>query len=101
MLGGSEGKLSRMALSGWVDGCWRVEETKSTHWTEKAFWDQKRRQAAPYNQWIRLLWSNLLSGFPGVSAVKNPPAEAGDGGQEDPLKKEMTAHSSILAWKIP
>ena len=22
-------------------------------------------------------------------------------GQEDPLKKEMTAHSSILAWRIP
>ena len=22
-------------------------------------------------------------------------------GQEDPLEKEMTAHSSILAWRIP
>ena len=22
-------------------------------------------------------------------------------GQEDPLEKEMTAHASILAWKIP
>ena len=22
-------------------------------------------------------------------------------GQEDPLEKEMAAHSSILAWKIP
>ena len=22
-------------------------------------------------------------------------------GQEDPLKKEMATHSSILAWKIP
>ena len=22
-------------------------------------------------------------------------------GQEDPLKKEMAAHSSTLAWKIP
>ena len=22
-------------------------------------------------------------------------------GQEDPLEKEMEAHSSILAWKIP
>ena len=22
-------------------------------------------------------------------------------GQEDPLKKEMTTHSSTLAWKIP
>ena len=22
-------------------------------------------------------------------------------GQEDPLEREMTSHSSILAWKIP
>ena len=22
-------------------------------------------------------------------------------GQEDPLEKEMTTHSSVLAWKIP
>ena len=40
--------------------------------------------------------------FPGGSAVKNPPAYAGDVGlilsQEDPLEKEMATHSSILAW---
>ena len=43
--------------------------------------------------------------FPGGSVVKNPPANAGDEvqspGQEDPLKEEMAAHSSILAWEIP
>ena len=37
--------------------------------------------------------------------VKNLPANAGDAssipGQEDPLEKEVTTHSSILAWKIP
>ena len=40
--------------------------------------------------------------------VKNPPANAGDLrdmvrslGQEDPLEKGMTTHSSILAWRIP
>ena len=33
--------------------------------------------------------------------VKNPPANAGDMGQEGPLEKEMTTHSCILAWKIP
>ena len=40
--------------------------------------------------------------------VKNPSANAGDArdmvrslGREDPLKLEMAAHSSILAWKIP
>ena len=37
--------------------------------------------------------------------VENPPTNAGDTGSirgsEDPLEKESTTHSSILAWKIP
>ena len=36
--------------------------------------------------------------------VKNPPVNAGDirdMGQEDPLEKSKTAHSSVLAWRIP
>ena len=37
--------------------------------------------------------------------VKNPPAVQETGvqslGQEDPLEKEMAAHFSILAWRIP
>ena len=40
--------------------------------------------------------------------VKIPPAKAGDSetqvqslGWEDPLEKETTTHSSILAWRIP
>ena len=38
--------------------------------------------------------------------VKTPPVNAGETwvgslNQEDPLEKEMAAHSSILAWKIP
>ena len=33
--------------------------------------------------------------------VKNPLANAGDVGWEDPLEKEMATHSSILAWEIP
>ena len=44
-------------------------------------------------------------GFPGGSALKNPPANAGDpglipgwGGGEDPLEKQMATDSSILAW---
>ena len=57
----------------------------------------------------RNLWrpSELL-GFPGGSAVKNPPANAGDAGDtssslglEDPLEEETAAHSSMLAWRIP
>ena len=39
----------------------------------------------------------LLGGFPGGSAVENPPANAGDMGQEDPLKQEM-ATSSFCIW---
>ena len=44
-------------------------------------------------------------GFPGGSVVKNPPAKQETQfwslGPEDPLEKEMTSHSSILAWEIP
>ena len=43
--------------------------------------------------------------FPGGSVVKNPPAMQETWvqslGWEDPLEKEMTTHSSILAWRIP
>ena len=46
-------------------------------------------------------------GFLGVSEVKNPPAmqelqetQVQSLGQEDPLEKEMAAHSSFLAWRI-
>ena len=43
--------------------------------------------------------------FPGGSVVKNPPAmqetQVWTLGQEDPLKKELATHSSILAWEIP
>ena len=48
-------------------------------------------------------------GIPNGSVVKNLPANVGDLqethvrslGHEDPLKKEMATHSSILAWRIP
>ena len=44
-------------------------------------------------------------GFPGGSAVKNPPAvpetQVRSLSQEDPLEEGMAAHSSILAWGIP
>ena len=43
-------------------------------------------------------------GFPGGSVVKNPSAmretPVWSQGQEDPPEKEMTTHSSILAWRI-
>ena len=47
-------------------------------------------------------------GFPGHSAVKNPPAmqelqerQVPSLGWEDPLEEDMATHSSILAWEIP
>ena len=46
--------------------------------------------------------------FPGDSAVKNLPTNAGDVGgrvqslgHEDPLEEEMATHASVLAWRIP
>ena len=47
----------------------------------------------------------VFSGFPGGSDSKESACSAGDLGSvpglEDPLKKEMATHSSILAWEIP
>ena len=50
----------------------------------------------------------IFNGLPSGSAVKNPPAMQGtqemqvqSQGEEDPMEKEMTIHSSILAWRIP
>ena len=49
--------------------------------------------------------NSMLKGFPGGSVIKNLPAQQEMGvqslGQEEPLEKEMAAHSSILAWEIP
>ena len=46
----------------------------------------------------------MLLGFPGGSAVKNLPANAGDSGSIPgsgiDLEEEMATHSSILAWEI-
>ena len=46
----------------------------------------------------------LLASVPGGSPVKNPPAmqepQVRSLGQEDPLEKGVTTHSSILAWEI-
>ena len=48
---------------------------------------------------------NRAGGFPCGIVVKNRPAMQDTMvwslGQEEPLEKEMTTHSSILAWRIP
>ena len=50
----------------------------------------------------KILSTNL--GFPGGSDSKESPAmqetQVRSLGQEDPLEKEMTTHSSILVWRI-
>ena len=47
---------------------------------------------------------HVPQGFPGGSFIKNPLAKQETQvlslGQEDPLKKEMATHSSVLAWRI-
>ena len=58
-----------------------------------------------HNSFYSLLTVFGNKGFPGGSVVKDLPAMqdtwAQSLGWEDPLEKEMTAHSSILAWEIP
>ena len=56
---------------------------------------------------FKITMINML-GFPGGSAIKNPPAmqeiqetPVQSLGLENPLEKEMATHSSPLAWKIP
>ena len=53
---------------------------------------------------IRKLWYDE-EGFPGGSAVKNPPANAGDTGSIPgsgrSLEEGMATDSRILAWEIP
>ena len=48
---------------------------------------------------------NRVEGFCGGSVVKNLPAKQETRvtslAREDPLEKEMAAHSSALAWRIP
>ena len=57
-----------------------------------------------FSRRIERLYSHTL-GFPGGAMVNNPPARAGDVGLipelARSLEQEMTAHSSILAWKMP
>ena len=53
---------------------------------------------------VHLLSLTFSGDFPGGSVVKNPPAVkemwVQSPGREDPLKKEMATHSSLLAWRI-
>ena len=52
-----------------------------------------------------VFFSYKIVSFLDDSVVKNPPAKqetlVQSLGWEDPLKKEMATHYSILAWEIP
>ena len=52
-----------------------------------------------------LIYLSIHQGFPGGSLVKNPVAkqetQVYSVGWENPLKKGMSTHCSILAWEIP
>ena len=52
-----------------------------------------------------LLLFPIPQSFSDGSVVKNPPAmqetQVQSLGREDPLEKDITTHSSILAWEIP
>ena len=51
--------------------------------------------------------NDKILGFPGGTSGKEPACQCsrlkrcGFNGQEDPLEKGMSTHSSILAWRIP
>ena len=84
---------------------------KITDWVQTAsIYFLQFRELEVHDQGASLLDSGdaISMGFPGGSAVKNPPAVQETHeipvqplGQEDPLEKEMATHSSMLAWRIP
>ena len=55
--------------------------------------------------WLLRITCVLLGDFPVAQVVKNLPAmqktRVGSLGQEDPLKKGLAIHSSVLAWRTP
>ena len=54
--------------------------------------------------WRKVRYTMKLTGFLGDSAVKSLPANVGDAGSisgSGSCEKDMAAHSSTLAWKIP
>ena len=57
------------------------------------------------HDWATSLSLHGILGLPRGSVSKESPCNPGTQvqslGQEDPLEKEMTTHSSILAWEIP
>jgi len=88
---------------GWEDP-WRREQLPTP-----VFWPGEFHGL--YSPWSRKQsdtiqrFSLSLLGFPGGSAVKNPPAmqltQVRSLGQEYPVEEGMETHSTIFAWRIP
>ena len=105
-------------IPGWEDS---LEESMATHfnilarripWTEQSMGSQSRTQLKWLStlafKWIKInqlfIWHPLCS-FLVAQTVKNLPAMQETWiwslGWENPLKKGVVTHSSILAWRIP
>ena len=83
----------------------RVLEWGAIAFSRYMYGISKKKKKIPYVSFI-LIYCNLTSGASLVAQlVKNPPALwetwIQSLGWEDPLEKGITAHSSILAWRIP
>ena len=81
-----------------------------THWSfsfMKRWWTEQSTMNDSKLNCMGLQSRGFFSivGFPGGSAVKNPPGTqetwVGSLGWEDPLEKGRATRSSILAWEIP
>ena len=76
---------------------WSSSESETEH--------QKGKKKKKKSDTVKSEELESILGFPGGSAVKNPPVMqemwVWSLGWEDPLEKEMATLSNILAWKIP
>ena len=84
----------------WVYHLWlEVRVKKREKPNDKRPWDTRAIG------WKEQSFDFYLMGFPGDSMVRNLPAlqetQVWSLCWKDPLEKEMTSHSSILAWRIP
>ena len=52
-------------------------------------------------QWLLEAWNKIVETTTGGSAIKNPPASAGDRDSIPAVEEKMATHSSILARNIP
>ena len=108
MLGKIEGGRRRWQRVRWSDGITNLMDVSLTKLQELVM-DREAWPAAvhkvgksqtPLSNWTELNGTSLLA-----QMVNNPPAmpETWDWSlnQENPLEKEMTTDSSILAWRIP